>query len=151
MDTLREDENLSNLPTLQDITGERPTCQCCHKPLKPFTSFFWLAGEFQRPPTLEEIQRVRDDIMSRGSSTVLLPNPSKDQYLPGRVFRVKTKASNLREGEKETKVSYWMGFYEGYGLGKDGLRLFCSTNCAVRFAAACYDAGMRIVRKEGEK
>ena len=53
---------MSKLPTLQEITGVRPTCQCCHKPLKPYTSWFYMPGRFEQPPTLDEIQAVRDDL-----------------------------------------------------------------------------------------
>ncbi len=132
-------------PTLQQVTGNRPLCQCCHKPIKPYTSWFYMPGRFEQPPTLEEIQAARDAITNRGFSP-LLPGPN-DDYLPERVFRLHCK-KNIHQAGPETQVSYWKGYYEGYGYGNDGLRLFCGTSCAVRFGVACYNAGMRIVEKQ---
>src|SRR5271165_1516131 len=106
---------MSNTPTLQQVTGDRPLCQCCHKPLKPYTSWFYMPGRFEQPPTLEEIQAVRNDIANRGFSPSLLPGPN-DGYLPERVFRLQCK-KNIYRNFFETKVSYWRGFYEGYGYG----------------------------------
>jgi hypothetical protein len=48
-----------------------------------------------------------------------------------------------------SRVYYWRGYYAGRGRGKDrDARLFCNPECALGFAALCWDAGMRIVQKE---
>ncbi len=73
----------------------------------------------------------------------------KDGYDAGRAFRVWHCLDYERRPYSE--VHYWRGFYAGLGWGQDRRwPLFCSPNCALVFAVATWNAGMRMVRKEGQ-
>ena len=48
-------------------------------------------------------------------------------------------------------LTIWCGKYQGWGTDENGLPLFCTYICGVRFAQATYRGGKRIVvRREGE-
>lgn len=136
------------LPTLMQMTGERPRCQYCDEPLKPYTSWFMMPGHLTKPPTFEEIQVVVNEIRKRGFTPCLLPT-NEDCYQPEWVYRL-THSKSIYNSQPETRVSYWTGRYEGYGWSKDNIRMFCGTNCAVQFATSCHNAGMRIKRKDNQ-
>jgi hypothetical protein len=112
--------------TLKAITGERPRCQFCDKPLRPNTWWFDVRGHITEPPLTAETE---------------LPQG----YDPNRVFRLTRRLTYL--GEPGTRVSFWRGTYGGYGTGQDGTRLFCSYPCGLHFALACGNADMRIKRE----
>jgi hypothetical protein len=116
--------------SLKTLTGERPRCQYCDKPLRPATSTLELSGHLDEPP---EEKRVAAGI----------------RYSPHRIFRFQ-HGTNIN-GQPITKMSFWRGTYEGYGTGKDGTRLFCSQPCGVLFGIASWNAGMRIKDRKDAK
>ena len=131
--------------TLAQVTGERPRCQRCDKPLTACTFRFRVAGHLDHAPTADEAHALVESKAwpdHWGAEMAL-----KDGYDDGRAFRV----WHLLDFERRpiTEVHYWRGFYSGEGWGEHRhWPLFCSPRCVLAFAAACWNAGMRIVRKD---
>jgi hypothetical protein len=146
---MRKTQKLGKIkcPTLNDVVGERPTCERCRKKLKACTGDFRLPGHLDHIPTREEVQAYFD---AGGKNNLWGPEYAlKEGYSAGRAFR----AWHVLDHKEEpvTEVHYWRGYYDGRGRGK-GRRwpLFCGVECALSFAALCWDADMRIQRKEEE-
>ena len=112
-------------PTLKSLTGERPRCQYCDKPLRPATSTLEFSGHLKEAPN---DQKVAAEL----------------RYARDRIFRFQHGTSIT--SQPITNLSFWCGTYEGYGTGKDGTRLFCSQPCGLMFGVACWNAGMSIER-----
>ena len=80
---------MAKIPTLQELTSERPSCQLYRKPLKPYTPWFYMPGHFGQPQTLAEIQAVKNDIATVDSRlvyyearlTAILPIASSFQHV----------------------------------------------------------------------
>jgi hypothetical protein len=131
--------------TLLQVTGERPTCQRCDKPLTACTFRFRVAGHLDHAPTADEARALVEAKAwpdHWGAEMAL-----KDAYDANRAFRV----WHLLDHEKRpiTEVHYWRGFYSGEGWGQDRRwPLFCSPRCVLAFAVVCWNADMRIVRKD---
>jgi hypothetical protein len=132
-------------PPLNQITGERPRCQRCDKPLTACTFRFRVAGHLDHTPTADEARAIVEAKAwpdHWGAEMAL-----KDGYDAGRAFRV----WHLLDYESRpiTEVHYWRGFYAGEGWGQDHpFPLFCNVRCALTFAALCWEVGMRIKREE---
>jgi hypothetical protein len=129
---------MPRLKTLMQMTGERPRCQFCDKPLKPATRSMWLKGHVDVPPDLE---RLTEDDMALGGK---LEDARRTGYRPELVYKLKHLDTDPKYAK--TEVSYWAQACDGWGQGKDGTRLFCSFQCGVYFAEACWNSDMRINR-----
>jgi len=112
---------------LKAITGERPRCQFCGKPLRPDTSTVALSGHLQEAP----------------DESTFAP---EHRYHRDRVFRLTHRTDYA--GRPITGLSFWRGTYSGYGTGQDGTRLFCSYPCGLQFGVTCWNAGMRIKERK---
>jgi hypothetical protein len=135
-------------PTLSQVTGERPTCQRCKKPLSPRTSWFELPGRVDHVPTAAEVRAIYEDDPTGWAW--LAGDALKSGYEPARAYRVWLFADF--DGRPRTKVSYWRGTYDGVGHGKGRpAPLFCSPPCGVDFARLCWEADMRIVPREPQE
>ena len=125
------------VPTLRQITGERPRCQYCGKNLRPRTSEVEVMGHITTAPTCEELL------------TMPTPRPSwpsprdaiERGYQPGHVFRLCHRTT--WKDEPSTKFGFWTGLYEGIGY-VDTPRLFCNNFCGSRFGMAAWVAGYRM-------
>jgi hypothetical protein len=129
----RERQSMSEikLPTLRQITGERPRCQYCDKELRPWTSAFTLYVAVALPPTLDEIDQAPPS-KSIGTLSVLKEN-FKWGYRPERVFRIKHRETPYDVRHKwDTRFTYWTGRYDGY-VRADTHVLFCSLTHAAYF------------------
>ncbi len=113
--------------TLKSVTGKRPRCQHCDKELVPETSTVELAGHLAEAPAQASFAPYHC-------------------YHPDRVFKLKHRTNY--SGEPVTSISYLRGTYIGYGRAKDGTLLFCSQTCGWHFGVACWNAGMRIPKKD---
>jgi hypothetical protein len=131
------------MPALREIIGERPLCQRCDKPLTACTFKFRVAGHIDHAPTADDLREIvaRKAWPDHWGAEMAL----KDDYEAGRAFRVWHCLDY--ESRPYSEVHYWRGFYAGLGRRWP---LFCSPNCALVFAVATWNAGMRIVRKEGQ-
>jgi hypothetical protein len=134
-----------NARTLHEITGERPICQRCKKPLRPDTSSFMMVGHYPEPPSMEQVEAY---IAQRPQQYLfMLTAAIKSGYQPERVHRI--VLGQTFDGVKETEVRFWTGAYIGRGRGKDRAEpLYCNLECARSFAELCWNAGMRIITKE---
>jgi hypothetical protein len=128
------------LRSIKQITGDRPCCQYCNKPLKPHTSLLELAGHLDGPPDAEDL-----------AQTAPMPNSFwtperalKNGYAPELVFRLRHDEWNR---QPFTLVKFWTRKYDGYGFVFEGptrTTLFCGYMCGVHFSVACWKAGMRM-------
>jgi hypothetical protein len=134
-------------PTLNQVLGERPTCERCRKPLRAHTWYFRLPGHLDHIPTRDEAQAYMG--AHRRSATCDPEYALKDGYDANRAFRV-WHVLNY-DNQPVTEIHYWRGFYQGCGRGKGRQwPLFCHYSCATSFASLCWDADMRIQRKGEE-
>ncbi len=120
--------------TLQEVTGVRPACEYCHKPLKPATFYVYLPGHWDHAPTLEEVKQEAPDAAGFIGRI--------GGYAPEAAFSLRHEESH--DGKPRTRLKYWTGRYEHYGEDEKGVPLFCTLNCALWFASACHQAGMRM-------
>jgi len=124
---------------LSKITGERPVCQFCRKPLTPRTWYVEVLGLIEHAPDAEALA-----VLGQGPH----PYPEareaiKCGYDPLRVYRIEHR--DAWHGDLRTRLSFWLGTYDGYGWGGEGKPpLFCSQPCGVHFGVACWHAGMRM-------
>jgi hypothetical protein len=126
--------------TLMQITGDRPLCQYCNKPLKPQTSQLELAGHLDGPPDAQDLAQTAPMPNSFWTPELAL----KNGYAPELVFRLRHEVWNA---QPFTLVKFWTRKYEGYGFvfdGRDRVTLFCSYMCGAHFGVACWKAGMRM-------
>ncbi len=130
-------------PPLTKITGERPGCQNCHKPLTPRTWWLELVGHLSQPPSAGElVVRVEPDSGYPGIAAAI-----RGGYEAERVYRIEHLV-NWKD-EPQTKLSFWCGTYDGRGWRGDGMPpLFCSQSCGLSFGVACWHADMRISEKK---
>jgi len=121
-------------PPLTKVTGERPKCQNCKKPLKARTFWVEIAGHISQAPSSGELAVRKQPPSAWPDASEAI----KAGYDAARVYRIE----HLETWKKEssTKLYFWRGYYEGYGTPP----LFCSLTCGVAFAVACWHAGMRI-------
>jgi hypothetical protein len=126
-------------PPLSKVTGERPVCQFCAKPLKPRTWYVEVLGHIG--------QALGADALAQAEQG-RHPYPQTSDainagYDASRVFRIEHRLS--WNEEPSSKLSFWCGTYDGYGWRGDGMPpLFCSQPCGVHFGVACWNAGMRM-------
>ncbi len=129
--------NKPKLPTLRQITGERPRCQYCGKDLKPTTSEVEVMGHIATAPTSEELLT-----MPTPQPSWPLPQDAIERgYRPDLVFRMRHRTT--WKDEPSTKIGFWTGLYEGIGYS-DTPRLFCNNFCGSRFGMAAWVAGFRM-------
>jgi len=133
-------------PDLQKVTGARPTCYCCRKPLRPRTWRFEVPGRIEQAPEVDALAEFE-----QGTFSYEVKSAIKWGYHPSRVYRIAHRDYTLGKGERTcTELRFWLGTYDGYGYSEDeGHPLFCSHPCIVRFAVACWRAGMRMVDQKG--
>jgi hypothetical protein len=68
------------------------------------------------------------------------------RYHRDRVFRLQHRAD---WNERPITIRWFLrGTYNGYEMGQDGTRLFCSYPCGLHFGVACWNADMRIKREQ---
>ena len=77
------------LPTLKQITGERPRCQYCGTELRPVTCTVEVAGHICTPPTADELIQVPQPKPSYPSTE----DAVQRGYQPDRVFRLTHKST----------------------------------------------------------
>lgn len=122
--------------TLLEVTGPRPRCYYCDKTLRPNTFGVRLDGHIDHIPSVDEMAQMPRNVIGMAIGF---------GYRPERVFRVTYKT--LYDGEPATELRCWCGTYNGRGKGKDcEWPLFCDLGCSLSFAAACWNAGMRMKR-----
>jgi hypothetical protein len=80
------------LRTLKAVTGERPRCQCCDKPLRPDTSTVELPGHLAEAPA---------------EATFLAEHAFEREH----VFRLQHRTTY--RGDLITILSFWRGTYGG--------------------------------------
>ena len=81
------------LPTLKQITAERPRCQYCDTELKPVTRAVEVDGQVTEPPTVEELVQ-----MAQPNPTWPLASLAVERgYLPERVFQIRHKTNHKTE------------------------------------------------------
>ena len=130
-------------PPLSKITGERPVCQFCRKPLKPRTWYVEVLGHIGQALSTDALAQAE-----QGQH----PYPQASDAINGgydasRVFRIEHRLS--WNEEPSSKLSFWCGTYDGYGWRGDGMPpLFCSQGCGLSFGVACWHTGMRISEKK---
>ena len=133
-------------PSLTKVTGERPKCQNCKKPLKARTFWVEIVGHVNQPPSAGELAVLKQPHPTWPNADEAI----KCGYEAARVFRIEHLLSWRQE--PSTKLSFWRGFFDGYGWSSDGTPpLFCSQFCGVQFGVACWHAGMRITEKNPNK
>ena len=126
-------------PPLTKITGERPKCQNCKKPLKARTYWVEIFGHVSQAPSAGEIAVLEQPRPTYPSSDEAI----KAGYEAARVYRIEHVLS--WNDEPSTKLYFWRGFHDGYGWSGEGTpALFCSLTCGLSFGVACWHAGMRI-------
>ena len=125
---------------LKSVTGERPRCQFCDKPLRPNTDTVEVYGHLDEAPDQETLPSLDSPYLSLQDMKDLV----RRGYRRDRVFRLTHRTAYSRRAV--TGLSFWRGTYEGPGTGQDGTRLFCSYPCGLAFGVACWNAGMRIRR-----
>jgi hypothetical protein len=128
--------------TLKAITGERPRCQYCDKPLRPTTDTIEVFGHLDEAPDQETLPSLDSSHLSLREGKYLVERG----YRRDRVFRLTHRTGYA--GRSITGLSFWRGTYHGYGTGQDGTRLICSYPCGAHFGVACWNAGMRIRREQ---
>jgi len=128
--------------TLKEITGERPRCQFCDKPLRPYTDTVEVFGNLDEAPDEEALPSLDSRYLSLREGKYLV----KRGYRRDRVFRLTHRTDH--SGRPITGLSFWRGTYHGYATGQDGTRLFCSHPCGLQFGVACRNAGMRIKERK---
>jgi hypothetical protein len=133
-------------PPLTKVTGERPKCQNCKKPLKARTFWVEIVGHVNQAPSAGELAVLKQPEPTWPSSSEAI----KCGYEAARVFRIEHVLS--WRDEQSTKLSFWRGFFDGYRWSSDGTPpLFCSQFCGVQFGVACWHAGVRITEKKPNK
>jgi hypothetical protein len=127
------------LPTLRQITGERPRCQYCGKDLTPTTSEVEVMGHITTAPMCDELLK-----MATPQPSWPLPQDAIERgYRPDRVFRLRHRTT--WKNEPSTKIGFWTGRYEGIGY-IDMPKLFCNNFCGSRFGMAAWVVGYRMKR-----
>ncbi len=130
-------------PPLSNITGARPACQFCGKSLTPRTWYVEVVGHIGHAPEANVLMQL-------GQGQMPYPE-AKDAinrgYTPARVYRIDHRV--LWDNDLRTRLSFWLGTYDGYGWGGEGKPpLFCSQPCGVHFGVACWHSGMRMKDKK---
>jgi hypothetical protein len=125
------------LPTLKQITGERPRCQYCGKELKPLTCTVEVAGHTCTPPTTDELIQMPQPKPSYPSTELAVERG----YRPERVFRMTRTADYTKA--PVTRLHFWTGKDHGYGY-TDTPKLFCNNECGRLFGLAAWRAGYRM-------
>jgi hypothetical protein len=105
--------------TLKAITGERPRCQYCDKPLRPTTDTIEVFGHLDEAPDQETLPSLDSSHLSLREGKYLVERGHRRD----RVFRLTHRTGCV--GRSITGLSFWRDTYHGYGMGQDGTRLFC--------------------------
>jgi len=125
------------LPTLKQITGERPRCQFCGKDLKPETCSIELKDHITEPPETEELLRMPQPRPSYPSTQ----DAVQRGYCAEFVFRMTHRAD--WKNEAFTILRFWTGKFDGHGY-TDTPQLFCNQECGLLFGLAAWRAGYRM-------
>ena len=95
-------------PPLSKITGERPVCQYCGEPLKPRTLYVEVLGHIDHAPET-------DMLVELGQGSHAFPEAKaviEAGYTPARVYRIEHRT--LWDNDLRTRLSFWLGTYDGY-------------------------------------
>jgi hypothetical protein len=128
---------------LAEVTGERPRCQYCDKPLRPWTTAIEVVGRLGSPPELDVLVSLEPTVQLLYKS--FADWASEVGYQANNVFRLEHITDH--RGPPATRIWFWKGYYHGHGRGHDGTVLFCSRFCSGVFAVIAWNAGM-IIRRE---
>ena len=125
------------LPTLRQITGERPRCQYCNKELRPVTEYVEVGGHITSVPTVDELRQILQPRPTYPSTQEAIARG----YQTAPVFRMQQKAD--WKNEPYTKLHFWTGKFAGCGY-TDTPKVFCNNDCGRLFGLAAWRAGYRM-------
>ena len=127
------------MPTLAQLTGERPRCQYCGKDVKPRNERVEVLGHLAVPPSLEELRTMQQPEPSYPSIDLAAQAGLRTEV------RVPLCAgtSVFQSQKAYTAIHFWTGTYDAWGH-QDARWLFCCMECGLSFGIAAYRAGYRM-------